>query len=184
MLPEKYRWLETIGPLPKLVAAGLQYIGVKEIAGTANNPAIMDMAKGIGVENIYTNDSTIPWCALFINHLIRITGKPALDPKGDKWNLLRAKFLVNWGKPVARGEEKLGDIVIINRESGGHVCLFIAETDRGFIGLGGNQGNSVGFAEFESSRVLAVRRFYSTGLPASAKKYHMDSTGKMSTNEI
>jgi hypothetical protein len=93
MLPEKYKWLDTIGELPKMVAAALQYLGIREVKGESNNPAIMDMAKGLGVANIYTNDD-MSWCALFINHLIRITGKPAVDTNGDKYNLLRALFCI------------------------------------------------------------------------------------------
>jgi uncharacterized protein (TIGR02594 family) len=183
MLPEKYKWLDTIGELPKMVAAALQYLGIREVKGESNNPAIMDMAKGLGVANIYTNDD-MSWCALFINHLIRITGKPAVDTNGDKYNLLRALWMANWGNAVAAGDEKLGDVVVINREGGGHVFLYIAKTPTGnIIGLGGNQGDSVSFSEFDRSRVKAVRRFYATGLPASAKLYTMNSTGALSSNE-
>ena len=50
MLPDKYKWLENIGTLPKLVNASLQYLGVKEYAGTKdNNPVIMNMAKELGI---------------------------------------------------------------------------------------------------------------------------------------
>ena len=182
MLPEKYQWLETIGTLPKLVSAGLQYLGVKEIPGAKSNPVIMDMAKGLGVDKIYTNDDQ-SWCAVFINHLIRITGKPIdLHPK-DLYDLLRARQTATKFNLVKTEDAVLGDIVQLSRDGGGHVCLFIAKTPKGFIGYGGNQGNKVGFDEFDWDRIIAVKRYYATAAPASAKRYTMDSQGKLSVNE-
>lgn len=183
MLPEKYKWLNTIGTLPKLVSVALQYLGVKEIPGIKSNPVIMDMARGLGVSSIYTNDD-MSWCAVFINHLIRITGKPIVDYKNDKYNLLRARHLLNWGEPVKIHDLRLGDVVIIERPGGGHVFIFIAFAKNGnVIGIGGNQGNQVSIAEFDVDRVLGVRRYYATGMPESAKQYTVDSTGVLSTNE-
>jgi len=181
-LPQKYQWLETIGTLPKLVSAGLQYLGIKEIPGAKSNPVILDMAAGLGISSIYKNDD-VSWCALFINHILRITGKPPLDYGKDKYNLLRAKYLVNWGAPVPHGDEMLGDIAIFNREGGGHVAIIIAETGSTFIVLGGNQSNSVSFTEISKTRLASCRRYYSIAAPTSVKKYIMDSSGKLSTNE-
>jgi|SRR5688572_16798198 len=185
MLPDKFKWLETKGVLPKLVAAALQYLGVKEIPGAKNNPVIMDMAKGLGVQKIYASDE-VSWCAVFINHLLRITGKPIdLKPK-DKYDLLRALKTASLPvyEVVPKGQEKLGDLVLMKRAGGGHVTLWIAETPNGFfVGLGGNQSNSVTFSEFDQKRIEKVLRYYKTGIPASAQHYTMDNTGSVSTNE-
>lgn len=181
-LPVKYQWIENIGTLPKLLAAGLQYLGVKEIPGAKSNPVIMDMAKGLGIDDIYTNDD-ISWCAVFINHLIRITGKPPVNHKGDRYNLMRAKWLVNWGNPVALGDEKLGDIGIFIRPGGGHVGIIIAENVSAFLVFGGNQDNQVGFTWIKKSRLAACRRFYATGAPKSAAKFIINESGELSTNE-
>lgn len=182
MLPEKYQWLEKIGTLPKLVSAALQYLGLKEIPGTKSNPVILDMAKGIGIGDIYKNDD-VSWCAVFINHLIRITGKIMVDPDKDRYNLMRAKWLASWGNKVVRGDEMLGDIAIFERPGGGHVGIMIAESDNAFLILGGNQNNQVSFTWILKSRLLACRRYYATAAPESAKKYHVKSTGELSTNE-
>lgn len=183
MLPEKYKWLDTIGVLPKLLSTALQYLGIREIPGSQSNPVIIEMAKGLGLQSIYRNDDT-EWCALFINHLIRITDKPPVDLKGDKYNLLRARWLANWGVGVRRGDERLGDVVVLSRDMGGHVFILIAKTKTGnFVGIGGNQSNSVTIAEFAKERVIAVRRYYSTGVPVSAKQYVVGSNGVISTNE-
>lgn len=182
MLPTKYQWLETIGTLPKMVAASLQYMGIREVPGKGSNPAIIDMAKGLGIEKIYTDDD-ISWCALFINHLIRITGKPALVVGKDPYNYLRAKFMQNWGNPVKSGEEQLGDVLIFDREGGGHTALYIGETGSTFFVLGGNQGNTVSIVEIPKSRLLGARRYYATAAPESAQKYTLESTGELSKNE-
>lgn len=182
MLPEKYKWLEEIGTLPKLVSAALQYYGVKEIKGAKSNPVILDMARGIGCGDIYTQDDT-SWCAVFINHLIRITGKPPVDYKNDRYNLLRAKWLLNWGNAVKKGDEQLGDIMVFDREGGGHVGILIAHSETSFHILGGNQSDSVNIIELAKNRLIGARRYYATKAPESAKQYVLNSSGQLSTNE-
>lgn len=183
-LPKNFEWINTIGVLPKLVAAGLQYLGVKEVPGIANNPVIMDMAKSLGISHIYTNDDQA-WCAVFINHLIRITGKPIDLYPHDRYDLVRAKKTANQFQTVPLKEWRFGDIVILKRDDGGHVFIAIAETDENTIyGLGGNQSNKVSFAEFDKDRIISVKRFYHTSIPESAKQYKMAAAGKLSTNEV
>lgn len=183
LLPSKYQWLNTIGPLPKMISAALQYLGVKEIPGAASNPVILDMAKGLGVDDIYVSDSQ-SWCALFINHIIRITSKPIDLHPHDKYDLLRAKQTANLFNDIPKEDWRLGDIMIIKRDGGGHVFFPIAKTDKNtIIGLGGNQSNSVTFSEFDANRVIGVKRFYAIGPPDSAKQYIMNSTGELSVNE-
>lgn len=182
-LPIKYAWLETIGALPKLLAAALQYLGVKEIPGAASNPVIIDMAKGLGVDKVYRGDE-ISWCALFINHLMRLVGKPLVKINGDLYNYLRARWMLHWGEEVKIDDARLGDVVVLERPGGGHVFILIAFTKSGnLIGIGGNQSNKVSIAEFDKNRVLGIRRYYKTGMPASCKRYVVDDTGHVSTNE-
>lgn len=184
-LSPQFQWINAIDVLPKMVAAGLQYLGVQEIKGVANNPVIMDMARSIGCASIYTSDDKQAWCAVFINHLIRITGKPInLYPK-DKYDLLRAKKAASLFPIVPTEQWRFGDVVIIRRDEGGHVFLAIADTAEDTIfGLGGNQSNRVCIAEFEKSRIIHVKRFYHTAIPASAKQYRVNSTGSLSVNEL
>lgn len=182
-LPEKYKWLDEIGTLPKLVNAAIQYLGIREVVGKGSNPVIMNMAKELNVADIYTDDD-MSWCALFINYLCKITGKPIVDIKGDKYNLLRAKWLLNWGNAVPIKDMQLGDIGVLNRDGGGHVFIIIAKAKNGnVIGIGGNQSNSVTFSEFDIKRLVGVRRYYATKPPESAKQYIIASDGKLSTNE-
>ncbi len=154
-LPDKYKWIDTIGVLPKLVAAGLQYLGVREVVGKGSNPVIMDMAKGLGIDDIYKDDDTA-WCGLFMSHLFRITGKPALDIKGDKYNYLRAAKYAEWGRKVA--EPEFGDVLVFSRTGGGHVGLCVGESKDTYFVLGGNQSNGVTVARFKVSDILGIRR--------------------------
>lgn len=185
MLPPNAQWLETIPqPLPKLVSAAIQYLGIKEIPGSKSNPVILDMARGLNISDIYKDDDTA-WCGLFISHLLRITAKPALDYNGDRWNILRAKYYVHWGNEVPKQEAQLGDMGILDREGGGHVFIILAfsKDKKRVIGIGGNQSNSVSIAAFDFDRLIGVRRYYATTPPESAKQYFIDSVGKLSTNE-
>jgi len=181
-LPEKYKWIESKVPLPKLVATALQFLGIKEIPGQASNPVIMNMAKEIGVDGIYKNDDT-SWCALFMSYLCKITGKPLPDTDGDKYNYLRAAWFLNYGHKVKDGEAMFGDVLVFQRPGGNHVGLYIAESKTTYFVLGGNQSNAVTISEIKKDRLRMARRFYHIAAPATVKKYFMDSSGLVSKNE-
>ena len=181
-LSRKFKFLEEIGTLPVLVSTGLQFLGVKEIPGAQSNPVILQMAKSLGIEKIYTNDDT-SWCGLFMSYLFFLTGKPFPDLKGDQYNYLRAAWFLGYGNEVQKGSEMLGDVCIFKRPGGNHVGLIIAESEKTFFVLGGNQSNSVNIAEISKSRLLQCRRLYRTSVPSSVKKYTLSTTGTVSTNE-
>lgn len=183
-LPKKFDWLTSPAtlPLPKLVAAGLQYLGIKEIPGQKSNPVIMNMAKQVGAEKIYKNDDT-SWCALFMTFLCKMVGKPLPLLEGDRYNMLRAAWFLNYGKKVPDGQAMLGDILIFERPGGNHVGLYIAESKTTYFVLGGNQSNAVTITEIKKDRLRQARRFYSIAAPASVKKYFMDASGLVSHNE-
>ncbi|MBO9658330.1 MAG: TIGR02594 family protein [Chitinophagaceae bacterium] len=181
----KYDFLKHIGTLPKLVAAGLEYLGLKEIPGPKSNPTIMAMADALNVRRIYTNDD-ISWCALFMCYLCQKVGKPM---NFSSYEILRAASFQNWGWPVRKGDEKLGDIAVFTRPGGNHVGLVIAvsKDKSGKITtlhiLGGNQSNAVTITEIAYSRLSHCRRYYATGEPVSAMQYTVDSSGNLSKNE-
>lgn len=181
MLPEKYKFLEEIGILPKLVSAALQYLGLKEYPGTGNNnPVIMNMATSLGLSRAQYGNDEVAWCALFISFLMKITGKP-LPFTG--YDLIRAKSYMQWGNPVSMIDIRLGDVVVKHRVGGDHVFLAIAESEHTIHGLGGNQSNCVCFAEMDKLTITAVRRYYATTIPNSAKKYYINSSGVLSKSE-
>jgi uncharacterized protein (TIGR02594 family) len=179
VLPTKYKWLSTVGPLPKMVVSALSYLGLKEYPGSANNPVIMEMARQLGVTNIYSGDS-VSWCAVFISYICLISGKPM---PFTSYEILRAASFASWGNPVEKGKEALGDILVFKRPGGNHVGIYIAESATTFHVLGGNQSDSVSFTEIKKDRMIACRRYYAVAAPASVKKYILSSGGKVSTNE-
>lgn len=181
-LPKKYDFLNNIGVLPKIVSTALNYFGIREIPGAQSNPVILDMAKQVGVNGIYRNDDT-SWCALFMCFICKLCGKPLPDPKGDIYNYLRAAFFLDYGDAVDDNDIRLGDVAVFSRPGGNHVGIIIAESKTTYHVLGGNQSNSVNIAEIKKDRLRQARRFYSIGMPASAKKYEIDSSGKVSHNE-
>src|SRR6218665_3259329 len=104
MIPESYRWLLTIGTLPKLVTAGLQYYGVTEKAGAENNPVIMDWARDLGLS---CHEDKTPWCGLFMARVATDTDRK--PPKDPLWAL-------NWAKFGKEGRQPdLGDILVFTR---------------------------------------------------------------------
>lgn len=184
-LSKEYQWINNIGVLPKIVSESLKYLGLKEQTGLKNNnPIIMNMAKSLGLDNnIYPNDETA-WCALFMSFICKTVGKPSFNFEG--YDFLRASSFIKWGKHVDIKDIVFGDIVVLHRPGGGHVFTAIAKSKNKSLihGLGGNQGNSVSFSTFESSRIVAARRYYSTNtLPESAKEYIMEDSGIISLNE-
>ena len=142
------------------------------------------MARRLGIADIYTDDD-MSWCAVFFNFLCLITGKPLVNHGKDRYNLMRALWLLNWGDKVEVKDMQLGDVIILNRSGGGHVFILIAinKANGNPIGIGGNQNNSVNIAEFDKNRIAGVRRFYATKAPASAKQYFVTTSGVLSTNE-
>jgi hypothetical protein len=55
-------------------------LGLYEFPGTADNPAIIAMAKACGgnIARTYKHDAT-PWCALAVNYCLVASGLPGND---------------------------------------------------------------------------------------------------------
>jgi uncharacterized protein (TIGR02594 family) len=137
----------------------------------------MNMEEKIGLEGMYASDS-MGWCAVFMNFICAITGKPLVDTQGSKYSLTSAFSFCRWGEDVPKNSAWLGDIVVSKRR-GFHVALIIAESPNTFHILGGNQNHEVCFAEIKKSSVLYVRRYYATEPPASARKYYVSMFGRV-----
>jgi len=175
-IPAPYQWVEKVPALPKMIALGLTLVGIKEIPGPLhNNPLIMGMAKDLSVENIYPNDE-MAWCALSQSWICLKTGKP-LPGNGKQYDLLRARMFLKWGSPAAL--PMFGDILVIKRVGGEHVCMYIGEDMTHYHVMGGNQSNSYGFMRIEKDRLIEARRFYSIAPPASVKQYILSPTGQL-----
>lgn len=179
-LPKKFKWLNEIGTLPRLLSEGLRFLDLKELPGTKNNnPVIMQWAKDLGVSDIYVNDE-VSWCALGMSKICVLAGKPM---PFKRYEIVRAASFLKWGNEVPIEEAQCGDVLVFSRIGGNHVALYVAETPNTFWVYGFNQSNKAGFTEIEKKRCRGARRYYAIGAPASAKKYFMGTSGKVSTNE-
>lgn len=176
---DRYQLRNAMTPL---LQEAFKYYGIKEVPGKGSNPIILGMAKTLGVDNIYKDDDTA-WCALFMCFILKNLSYPM---PFRQYECLRARSFLNWGDPISKADMKRGDIIIFNRPGGAHVAILVAESEKTVFVLGGNQSNSVNIIEIskDKDRIAGIRRWYPNKLmPASAKKYYINSSGIVSTNE-
>ena len=95
------------------------------------------------------NPRKVPWCAAFLNSILRKSGKKTTGS-------LSAASFRNYGKKVIKPVK--GDIVVLK----GHVGIFVGFVTRKgkkYVAvLGGNQSNSVKVSHYPVSRVVTYRR--------------------------
>lgn len=192
-LPSRFAFL-TRDPLPPLmVRTALDMIGTLEMKGPGNNPSIVRWADEVAFSSKsayndwaadWYNADSIPWCGLFVAvcAVRSAQGRPERMPPPK---YLAALSWASWGVSVPIAEAAVGDIMVMTRSGGGHVTINVGTAKGGktFFGLGGNQGDAVSIAEFDVSRVTAVRRPAYLALPPGARRVLLSSTGVLSQNE-
>lgn len=160
---------------PKILVEAVKLLGVKEIVGTPNNPIILQWAKDLKLDKIYTNDA-IPWCGLFIAYVVKQAGKEVAK------NPLYALNWSSWGNAV--DVPKLGDILTFKRDGGGHVGIYVGEDSECYHVLGGNQSDMVKVSRIAKSRLFKARRTpWSVAQPKEVRVIKLDSKGSISKNE-
>lgn len=157
-----------------MLVEALKLYGVEEKRGSGDNPEILAWAREIGVKG-YSADS-IPWCGLFMGVVAKRAGKPL--PASPLW----ARAWAMWG--TASPAAALGDVLVFERPGGGgHVALYIGDNLTSYYCLGGNQGDAVSIVRVAKARCIAVRRFYSSGVPANVRRIKLAKAGALSVNE-
>lgn len=99
----------------------------------------------------------IPWCAAFVNSVLKKNGFAATD------SLMAASYL-NYGE-ITR-TPKQGDVVVFSKlargQVSGHVAFYvdtIVQDGQSYIlALGGNQGHQVSISAYPASKVMGFRR--------------------------
>lgn len=170
----KYDYLK-LATGPQILIQARNLIGTKEIVGKFHNKTILNWAKEIGLEEVYTNDE-IAWCGLFIGYCAY---KAKLEVVKDPlWAL-------NWNKfGTKQTVAMLGDILTFKRNGGGHVGLYVGEDDICYHVLGGNQSNMVNITRIEKSRCAGIRRTtWKVSEPKDVRVVQVSSTGFISKNE-
>lgn len=157
-----------------------RFMGLKEIAGAKSDPTIMGWAKAFGgwIASYFTNDD-IPWCGLFVGHIMAATLPEELLPS----NILSAKAWGTFGRKL--NVPSLGAVLVFNRQGGGHVGLYIGETMTAYRVLGGNQSNSVSLTWIAKERLAENGiRWPSTVTPPIGIRVMLKADGSpLSTNE-
>lgn len=133
---------------PLWVEAGIKLLGVREGVGSKDNKTIIDWAhdEGGNIADDYTHDS-IPWCALFANHILTKVGLKGTE---TLWAL---DFAGKWPSIRLNGPA-VGAFAPMKRTGGGHITIIVGKDQHGNpMGLGGNQSDAVTIAPFAMSRL-------------------------------
>jgi len=131
----------------------LKLYGLKEVAGSENNPQIVAMFKEIGFESV--KDDETAWCSASLNYICKKLGY-------ERSGKLDARSWLTM--PIRVLQPSLGDIVVLWRESPtswkGHVGLFINQDINNVWVLAGNQGDMISITSFPRDRVLGYRQVH------------------------
>lgn len=158
---------------PKWMIEARKHIDLAEIPGPKHHPEILRWLKKL--QAWWSEDET-PWCGTFVAHCMQEADLPI--PKF--W--MRAKAWAEWGTRLSTPVP--GCVVVFERKGGGHVGFVVGRTSSNLLMvLGGNQGNRVSIAPFESSRVIGYFWPASVPLPLDRAVPLMTATGPVSTNE-
>jgi len=189
-LPAKYASLAT-EPGPRMLVEMLKLLDVKEFAGKPSNPVIVDWAGEVAaamptpyarwVDDWY-NDDAIPWCGLAMAVAAVRAGQGRADRLPPS-KFLSAKDWLNYGRKVHIDDAMLGDVLIFDRNGGGHVAQYVGEDEHAFHILGGNQKDAVNIIRKLKTECVGVRRPIYNAQPANVRKILYGADGPLSSNE-
>lgn len=126
-----------------------RFVGVKETPGATSTPVVLAMLQ---LDGDWPKDDAVPWCSAFTNFI-------AWELRLPRSKSLAARSWLQVGRPIdlehAMAEN---DIVVLERDGGGHVAFFAGLEGENVLLLGGNQHDAVNVSPFPRSRVIGVRR--------------------------
>ena len=173
-IPKQFQYLAT-EPGPRILLEALKTYGVTETPGIGSNPEIMGWAKAVNAR--YSGDD-VPWCALGMSYWALQAGwdVPPFSLSALAWR--------QFGAVVDPANAMLGDVLIFKRKGGGHVGLYVGETDTSVAVLGANQSDKVCIEWKSKARVFAARRCpWRVNQPANVRKIILNSSGPVSGKE-
>lgn len=147
---------------PLWVTAALKMLGTREVAGSGNNPTILEWAKeeGGAVAQNYRADSTA-WCALAANHVLT---KAGLRGTETLW-ALDFNSSTAWPNVKLSGPAR-GAFAPMKRNGGGHIIVVMGRTADGHLAAwGGNQSDNVTINSIPKDRPLSFRWPAGVALP-------------------
>lgn len=137
--------------LNSLATWARQYIGIKEIPGSAVNPTIQRWIDSLGWSRTYLfKDDDEPWCSLFPNAGAKELGlEYSNSPAAKSWLKVGRSVPFN---ELSSVPEESGLVAVYHRnyvtknpsEGSGHVVIVTGFLPNGkFLGIGGNESNQV-----------------------------------------
>jgi uncharacterized protein (TIGR02594 family) len=151
-LPERPPAQVSVVPLAYRIAR--KEIGVKETAGSEDNPRVLEYHRSTRLPESAVQDETA-WCSSFVNWCMKQAGQArTMSASALSW--------LRWG--VALDEPVLGCVVVFSRHVAGapdgvhgHVGFYVGTKGDDIIVLGGNQHNEVCEKPYPKKRLLAYR---------------------------
>lgn len=140
---------------PRQIEIARSLIGTHE----GDNPVITGFARKIGelypemksYAASYTSDG-IAWCGLFVAYCMAVSGIRPVFGVSDTDKFLWAQSWKQFG--TATTSPQIGDALVLAR----HVTMYAGTRDGRYIGLGGNQSDSVKESLYSPDSVEAIRR--------------------------
>lgn len=164
--------------MSKLIKAARPFIGQREVPGPGVNAWIKDLWLRLpGGKWFWSeygqDDSKLPWCGAFLARVCQDAGLPF--PKRYSSALAWA----DWGEFLNYPEQ--GCVAVLTRDGGGHVAIVtgISPDGRSVRLLGGNQGDAVSEAWFNTVRV----RHWRAPAGEALAKVEKAGVGKFSQSE-
>lgn len=156
---------------------------VREVRG-GEHPDIIKFFEEINKPEF--DEDEVPWCAAFVGAMLYETN---YGHNGSAW----AADYGNWDKDkvingylhkagadrvwaanssVPRSEVKFGDIMVLTRNGGGHVCFFVRDNGDGtYKALGGNQNDEVNVSNMLWSKTTYAMRPNGNGTPKLSEEH-------------
>lgn len=132
----------------KPIEYALKEYGVKEIAGSANNPRVVQYSTDIG--NTWVKTDEVAWCSEFVNWCLLQAGI-----HGTKSAV--AKSFLKWGE--ATTTPQFGDLVVFSWDAtSGHIGFYVNEAPGGVRVLGGNQDDEVNIKTYKKDKIVSYRK--------------------------
>lgn len=139
---------------PKWLTLARAELGVKEGAGAANNPRIVQYYADAGHAEVDHDD--VAWCAAFVGAMLHRAGLPHSGS-------LAARSYLTWGKGISKPYP--GCVAVFKRGKGwqGHVGFYLSQSEQGIRILGGNQGDAVSIITMPKESWLGYREPVTAG---------------------
>lgn len=163
VLPASAAHLKAV-PLPKWMKFALDEIGVAEVSGAKSNPVILNYRRLAHIA-IGGDDSTVPWCAIFVNAMLALAG---VSGTGSAM----ARSFCNSPAFEKLTVPMIGCIVVQSSNRGpssGHVYFYTGENALFIQGPGGNENDSVGISMHQKKKVVGY--YWPKGYPKPKPPY-------------